>query len=124
LFWYLLRDFWSLIREFSGGKLKQKGFFHSARPAHCSFADNSINILGSKLCTGATIRPNILVFLFYSFWIFSFSYPLIFLLSFSISSYPFLLISSYSSHRCYSSSSYSSPLIFQTVCCITDMHIS
>jgi hypothetical protein len=30
LFWYLQRDFLSLIREFSGGKLKQKGFFHSA----------------------------------------------------------------------------------------------
>ena len=29
LFWYLQRDFLSLIREFSGGKLKQKGFFHS-----------------------------------------------------------------------------------------------
>ncbi len=62
-----------------------------------------------------------LVFLFYSFWIFSFSYSILFLLSFSISSYLSLLIPSYSSHRCYSSSSYSSPLIFQTVCCITDM---
>jgi hypothetical protein len=30
LFWYQKRDFLSLIREFSGGKLKQKGFFHSA----------------------------------------------------------------------------------------------
>ena len=39
-----------------------------------------------------------LVFLFYSFWIFS--------------SYSSLLISSYSSRRCYSSSSFSSPLIF------------
>jgi hypothetical protein len=29
LFWYLQRDFLSLIREFSGGKLKPKGFFHS-----------------------------------------------------------------------------------------------
>jgi hypothetical protein len=29
LFWFLQRDFLSLIREFSGGKLKQKGFFHS-----------------------------------------------------------------------------------------------
>ncbi len=34
---------------------------------------------------------------FYSFWIFSFCYSLIFLLSFSISSYSALLISSYSS---------------------------
>jgi hypothetical protein len=29
LFWYLQRNFLSLIQEFSGGKLKQKGFFHS-----------------------------------------------------------------------------------------------
>ncbi len=73
------------------------------------------------------VRPYALifsVFLFYSFWIFSFSYSLLFLLSFSISSYPSLLISSYSSHRCYSSFSYSSPLIFQNICCITDMHIN
>ncbi len=27
-------------------------------PAHRSFADPSGNVLGSKLCTGATIRPN------------------------------------------------------------------
>jgi hypothetical protein len=61
-----------------------------------------------------------LVFLFHSFWIFSFYYFLPFLLSFSISSYSSLLISSYSSllissysfRRCYSSSSFSSPLIF------------
>jgi hypothetical protein len=29
LFWYRQQDFLSLIREFSGRKLKQKGFFHS-----------------------------------------------------------------------------------------------
>ena len=29
LFWYRQQDFFSLIEEFSGGKLKQKGFFHS-----------------------------------------------------------------------------------------------
>ncbi len=29
MFWYLQWDFLSLIREYSGGKLKQKGFFHS-----------------------------------------------------------------------------------------------
>ncbi len=63
------------------------------RIAHRSFADPSGNILGSKLCTGATIRPKFfLVFLFYSFWIFSFYYSLPFLLSFSISSYSSLLI--------------------------------
>ena len=41
----------------------------------------------------------LLVFLFFSFWIFSFRYSLLFLLSFSISSYSSLLISSYSSLR-------------------------
>jgi hypothetical protein len=54
--------------------------------SHCSFADPSGNNLGSKLCTCSTIRPNFfLVFpFFYSFWIFSFYYSLLFLLSFSI----------------------------------------
>jgi len=33
LFWYLQREFLSLMREFSGGKLKQKGFFHSVAAA-------------------------------------------------------------------------------------------
>jgi len=28
--WYQQLDFQSLAMEFSGGKLKQKGFFHSA----------------------------------------------------------------------------------------------
>ncbi len=54
------------------------------RVAHRSFADPSGNILGSKLCTGAAIHPIFLVYLFYSFWIFSFYYPLPFLLSFLI----------------------------------------
>jgi hypothetical protein len=62
------------------------------------------------------MRPYALIFsvcyFFYSFWIFSFCYFLLFLLSFSISSYSSLLISSYSSRRCYSSSSYASLLIF------------
>ncbi len=31
---YLQRDFLFLIREFSGGKLKQKGFFHSVEQLH------------------------------------------------------------------------------------------
>ena len=115
-----------------------------------SFAVPFGNILGSKLFTGATIRPNfvfcfsflqffgsflfIILFPFYSpfqfLLIFFSSYlflsllillagailRLLFLLSFSISSYSSLLIllflslliSSYSSRRCYSSSSYSS----------------
>jgi hypothetical protein len=29
--WYLQRDCQSLVKEFSDGKLKQKGFFHSVR---------------------------------------------------------------------------------------------
>jgi hypothetical protein len=69
------------------------------RPAHRSFADPSGNILGSKAYTGATIRTNFFRFFFFSFWIFSFCYSLLFLLSFSISSYSSLLISSYSSRR-------------------------
>jgi hypothetical protein len=32
LSWYRQLDFLSLIREFSGGKLKQKGFFHPPPP--------------------------------------------------------------------------------------------
>ncbi len=51
-----------------------------------------------------------LFFLLFSFFKFLF-----------ISSYSSLLISSYSSFRYYSSSSYSSLLIFWTVCCIIDM---
>ncbi len=31
--WYQQRDFQSLVMQFSGGKLKQKGFFHSAMSA-------------------------------------------------------------------------------------------
>jgi hypothetical protein len=60
------------------------------RPAHRSFADSSSNMLGSKLCTGATIRPNFFGFSF--FWIFSFCYSLLFLISFLFYSYSFLLI--------------------------------
>jgi hypothetical protein len=37
------------------------------RPTHRSFADPSSNILGSKLCTGATIRPNFFGFSFLLF---------------------------------------------------------
>ncbi len=58
------------------------------------------------------MRPDTLIFsvfsFFYSFRILSFCYYLLFCLSFSFSfsSYSSLLISSYSSRRCYSSSSY------------------
>ncbi len=80
--------------------------------AHRSYPDPSGNILWSKLCT---VQP---VFSFlYSSWIFSFCYSLLissllFISFLSIFSYPSLLISSYSSRRYYSSSSYSSLLIF------------
>ncbi len=60
-----------------------------------------------------SVRPHFLVFSFFnSFWIFSFCNSLLFLLSFSTSSYSSLLFSSYSSCNFYSSSSYSSLLIF------------
>ncbi len=86
-------------------------------PAHRTFADPSGNIFGVKLCTNAT-RRDALIFsvfpFFYSFRIlfllFSYFSSLLFLFLFFLffSSYPSLLISSYSSRRCYSSSS-SSP---------------
>ncbi len=57
--------------------------FPTPRPAHHCFADPSGNILGSKLCTGATFYSCFLIFLF----LFFFS-------------------------------------IFESVCCITDMHIN
>jgi hypothetical protein len=44
LFWYLQRDFLSLIREFSGGKLKQKGFFHSVGISDCGVNRGVISI--------------------------------------------------------------------------------
>ncbi len=74
-------------------------------PAHRSFADPSGNVLGSKLCTGATIRPNF--YRFFPFFIQFFDLFFLFFSSYSsllfnfflfISSYPSLLISSYSSH--------------------------
>ena len=37
----------------------------SLGPAHRSFADPSRNILGSKVCAGATIRPNFFGFSFF-----------------------------------------------------------
>ncbi len=63
------------------------------------------------------MRPYALIFsvfsFFYSFWIFSFCYSLLFLLSFSISSYssllPSLLISSYSSYSRPSHRSFADP---------------
>ncbi len=61
-------------------------------PAHRSFADPSSNILRSKLCTGAAIRPNFFGFSFFCFWIFSFCYSLLFLLSFLFYSNSSLLI--------------------------------
>jgi len=83
-----------------------------APPAHRSSADPSRNILGSKLCTGATIRPTFSGFLFYIFLIFSFCYSLLFIFFLFISFYPSLLISSFSSRRCYMYSSSSYILLF------------
>ena len=69
-------------------------------PAHSSFVDPPGNIFGVNLCADATIRPYFFCLsFFYSFWMFSFCYSLLFLLSFSISSYSSLLISSCSSRR-------------------------
>ncbi len=69
---------------------------------------------GSKLCIGATIRPNFFRFSLFCIafgsvlFVILFFSSLLFLFFLFFSSYPSLLISSYSSRRCYSSSSYSS----------------
>jgi hypothetical protein len=74
------------------------------------------------------VRPYALifsVFLFFSFWIFSFLYSLLFLLSFSVSSYSSLLISFYSFRRAILRLLILLLLhIFSTVCRITYMHIN
>jgi hypothetical protein len=57
------------------------------RPTHRSFADPSSNILGSKLCTGATIRPIFSVFSFFDFGSFVFV-----ILCFFLSPFYFILI--------------------------------
>jgi hypothetical protein len=57
------------------------------RPAHRSFADPSSNILGSKLFSGATIRPNFSVFPFFVFGSFLFV-----ILCFFFSPFYFILI--------------------------------
>jgi hypothetical protein len=74
-------------------------------PAHRSFADPSSDILVSKLCTGATIRPNF--FRFILFYIVFWSFHFLILLSFLISSFSCLLSLSY-----YSLSSYSFLITF------------
>jgi hypothetical protein len=71
------------------------------RPSH--FADSSGNILGSKLCTGATIRPN-----FWWFFLFYIVFGSFFLY---LSSFSSLLFNFFLFISSYSSSSYSS-LIF------------
>jgi hypothetical protein len=92
----------------------------SPLPAHRSFADTSGAILGSKLCTGATIRPN-----FFRFFLFICFLSFLFVnLSFLISSYSTLLILLSYLIPYYSSSSFSSLLIFFTVWCIPDVHIN
>ena len=65
----------------------------SLGPAHRSFADPSRNILGSKLCAGATVRPNFFGFSFFYIGLdLFFCYFVLFLPSFLISSYSSLLI--------------------------------
>ncbi len=81
-------------------------FFPCPRPAHRSFDDPSVNIFGVKLFFF------FLQFLDLFFLLFSYFSSLLFNFFLFFSSYPSLLISSYSSRRCYSSSSYSSLLIF------------
>ena len=82
------------------------------------------NILGSKVYTSATIRTNFFGFSFLQLLdlflsLFSFFSYLLFNFFLFFSSYLFLFFS-----QGYNSSSYSSPLIFSTVCRITDMHIN
>jgi hypothetical protein len=48
--------------------------FPAPRPAQRSVADPSSNILGSKLCTGATFYSNLLILLFLSLLIVLFLY--------------------------------------------------
>ncbi len=89
----------------------------------------STKYLRSILCTGATICPNFCrFFLFYIvFWSFLFDILFLFfspfylfsLISFSSYLFLFFLFFTY-----YSLSSYSSFFIFESVCCITDMHIN
>ncbi len=59
------------------------------RIANRSFADPSGNILGSKLCTGATIRPNFFFGFFFSIVFGSFLFIILFLF---YSPFQFLLI--------------------------------
>jgi hypothetical protein len=81
----------------------------SLGPAHRSFADPARNILGSKLCAGATIRPN---FFGFSFFYIGFGSFLFVILFFLFSSYSSLFILLFLSLLYHSSSSYSSLLIF------------
>jgi hypothetical protein len=79
------------------------------RPAHHSFADPSGNILGSKLCTGATKRPNFFRFFLFCMVFGSFLFVILFFL---FSSYSSLFILLFLSLLYHSSSSHSSLLIF------------
>jgi hypothetical protein len=58
----------------------------SLGPAHRSFADPSRNILGSKLCAGATIRANFFCFSFFYIGFGSFLFVILFYLFSSFSS--------------------------------------
>ncbi len=56
MFWYLQREFLSIMREFSGGKLKQKGFFHSATAPHI------LILKSSKISSGLQLDLDIFFF--------------------------------------------------------------
>jgi hypothetical protein len=56
LFWYLQREFLSLMREFSGGKLKQKGFFHSAGKYDGQIHFSGIAVITFSLIHKATMK--------------------------------------------------------------------
>jgi hypothetical protein len=47
--WYQQRDCQSLLMEFSDGKLKQKGFFHSVRDASSRLKKNCITNMRAKI---------------------------------------------------------------------------
>ncbi len=98
----------------------------AARPPPCPSQLRCFSVDPQKYIKSIELKPPIVaslilpaifcgqpVFSFlYSSWIFSFCYSLLFFLSFLFPSYPSFLISSYSSRRYYSSSSYSSFLVF------------
>jgi hypothetical protein len=91
---------------------------HPPRPSQLRWSFRQyFGVKDTKLCTGATIRPTFSGFSFLYildlfFLLFSSFSSLLFNFFLFFSSYPSHLISSYSSRRCYSASSFSFPFIF------------